>query len=82
MGILTCTECKHDFEVQFPFGDDVTCSHCKVVLETDWDGVGDSLYAWVVGKAKDGLANDSKERDAQGGGSSQPDTTKGGDTII
>jgi rRNA maturation endonuclease Nob1 len=51
---LTCTECKQDFEDACPFGENVTCPHCGVELETDYDESfvdgEEFMYAWVVGK--------------------------------
>ena len=51
---LECSECEELFEVEEPpFEANVTCPHCKAVLETgmdiDADGV-DGVIHWVMGK--------------------------------
>lgn len=48
---LTCSECDEQFEVDFPYGDDVQCPHCRTQLETDSEYGWDSMHAWVVGKS-------------------------------
>ena len=47
MDSRTCLSCEREFEPDsFPFGDDVTCSHCGVVMETDWELVTQDDMAW------------------------------------
>lgn len=52
---LTCTECGEDFKVtEFPYGDDVKCAACGVLLETESEYSYDDMCCWVVGRSKDG----------------------------
>ncbi|MCK5644295.1 MAG: hypothetical protein KAJ19_26080 [Gammaproteobacteria bacterium] len=50
---FTCSECGENFEADFPFGDDVQCTVCKVWLATEMEEDWDNLYAWVTGKSED-----------------------------
>jgi hypothetical protein len=49
---LTCRQCSDPITPeQFPFGDDVACTHCGTVNTTDWDYTsdGDGMAAWTTG---------------------------------
>ena len=46
----SCEECNK--ELTGEFGEDVTCSDCKITYGTDWDYVGDSIACWITEKVK------------------------------
>jgi hypothetical protein len=42
--------CPHcDSKMEGSFGDKVYCEKCDITFETDWDGDGDSYFAWLTG---------------------------------
>jgi len=49
-----CEKCQAAFEVDYSFGQNVTCPTCKTEYETDWDytdAMEGNWVAWIVGEA-------------------------------
>ena len=51
---LECCVCEKEFDVDVPYGKNVTCPHCGATLTTESDENRDgSMFAWVTGVASD-----------------------------
>lgn len=50
-----CMKCDKDFTAEWNFGDDVTCTHCNIRFETDYDTNEDDDIngPWLVQKKDD-----------------------------